>query len=84
MVISLPCRGLTARRFTYTPLLNTFFALMMALAAFNLLVMPNDLMVKLAAYGVSPDHRAVYVMTWGTVIATPYLAWVAYRSWRRR
>jgi hypothetical protein len=58
--------------------------LMMALAAFNLLVMPSDLMVKLAAYGISPDHRAVYVMTWGTVIATLYLAWVAYRSWRRR
>ena len=39
---------------------NTFFALMMALAAFNLRVMPNDLMVKLSAYGISQDHRAVY------------------------
>jgi hypothetical protein len=42
---------------SYTPLLNAFFALMMALAAFNLLVMPSDLMVKLAVYGISSDHR---------------------------
>jgi hypothetical protein len=69
---------------SYTPQLNAFFALMMAFAASCLLVMPNDLVVKLAAYGISPDHRAVYVMTWGTVIATPCLALVAYRSWRRR
>ena len=69
---------------SYTPQLNAFFAFMMVLAAFNLLVMPNNLMVKLAAYDVSPDHRAVYAMTWGTVIATPYLAWIAYRSWQRR
>jgi hypothetical protein len=32
---------------------NTFFALMMSLATFNLRVMPNDLMVKLSAYGIS-------------------------------
>jgi hypothetical protein len=66
------------------PSRNTFFALMMSLATFNLRVMPNDLMVKLSAYGISQDHRAVYVMTWGTVIATPYFAWIAYRSWQRR
>src|SRR4051794_14430318 len=35
----------------------------------NGISLPNDLMVKLDAYGISPDHRAVYVMTWGIFIA---------------
>ena len=47
---------------------------MMVIVDFNLRIMPNDLIVKIAAYGIRLDHRAVYVMTWGTVIATPYLA----------
>jgi hypothetical protein len=69
---------------SYVPMLNAFFALMMAIAAFNLLTMPDELKSGLAEYGLTPDHRAVYGMTWATVIATPILVREAYQSWRRR
>jgi hypothetical protein len=69
---------------SYVPMINAFAALMMAIAAFNLLTMPDDLKSGLAEYGLTPDHQAVYAMTWATVIATPILVWEAYQSWRRR
>jgi hypothetical protein len=46
--------------------------------------MPDDLKSGLAEYGLTPDHQAVYAMTWATVIATPILVWEAYQSRRRR
>jgi hypothetical protein len=42
---------------SYVPMLNAFFAFMMAIAAFNLLTMPDELKSGLAEYGLTPDHE---------------------------